>query len=197
MNRFLIVGLGNPGNDYNNTKHNIGYMFLDYLAKKNNFIFDNSKFNGVFHKLNFDNYEIIFAKPTTYMNLSGQFVKSLSDFYKIDLQNILIIYDDMDLPFLFYKIKSNGSSGGQKGIQNIIDLFHNSNVKRLKLGIGRPNNIDANIPNYVLSKFNALEIKKIEELFEKISNLPFDFSILNFVDLSNKYSYANIFKKVN
>ena len=115
---ILIVGLGNPGLRYENTRHNCGFMAIDYYAKKNNLIFK-KKFNGEFAEQTINNEKIIFLKPQTFMNLSGECVIKYMNFYNIDLDNLYVIYDDIDFEIGTYKIKRDGSSGGHNGNNNI------------------------------------------------------------------------------
>ena len=179
MEKFLVVGLGNIGKQYEKTKHNVGFMFVEYFANKNNLKFDSNYKNGIYTSFIQGNSITYIAKPTTYMNLSGEFVLSFVNYYKIPIENILVIYDDMDISFGQYKIKEKGSSGGQNGIKNIINLLHTENIKRIKIGIGKP--VEKNseiIKNYVLSNFNSDQIQKLNQLFLKISDVINEFSNL-------------------
>jgi len=150
---FLIVGLGNPGQEYQKTRHNVGFMVLDAFASTCGFSFEeNRPFKAHISKTELHGQSIIFAKPQTYMNLSGQAVAAIANFYKIKPQNILVICDDLSLELGTLRLRASGSSGGQKGLENIINLLGSQDVLRLRLGIGpRPNFIDA--ANYVLGKF--------------------------------------------
>ena len=159
---FLIVGLGNPGQEYKNTRHNIGFMVLDKLASACAFDFeDNRPFKAHVAKTNLHGQSVLFLKPQTYMNLSGQAVSAAANFYKIPPQNVLVICDDLSLELGTLRLRAKGSSGGQKGLDNIITLLGSQEVLRLRLGIGpKPDFIDAK--NYVLAKFP----KGQEELLE-------------------------------
>ena len=150
---FLIVGLGNPGQEYQKTRHNVGFMVLDALASTCGFSFeDNRPFKAHIAKTELHGQSVIFAKPQTYMNLSGQAVSKIANFYKIKPQNILVICDDLSLELGTLRLRAKGSSGGQKGLENIINLIGSQEVLRLRLGIGiKPDFIDAK--NYVLGKF--------------------------------------------
>ncbi len=154
---YLIVGLGNPGSEYENTRHNIGFHLIDQYLSKNNLTLTNEKFKGVYGKFSINNQEVIIAKPLTYMNLSGEFIRDIIKFYKIDLDNVLVIYDDMDLPLGKLRLKDNGSAGGHNGIKSIISCLGTENFKRLKFGIDRPANKQYSIVDYVLGKFNNNE----------------------------------------
>ncbi|MGL4617019.1 MAG: aminoacyl-tRNA hydrolase [Mycoplasmoidaceae bacterium] len=154
MDKYLIIGLGNPGSKYENTKHNAGFIALDFFANQKNFVFNANIFDGIFYKLKDDKKEVFFLKPQTFMNLSGECVLKFINFYKINIKNILVVYDDLDLPIGKIKIKRNGSSAGQNGIKDIINKLGTEDIKRIKIGIGRPKNKNDSIPNYVLSKFS-------------------------------------------
>ncbi len=150
---FLIVGLGNPGQEYQKTRHNVGFMVLDKLASTENLSFDDNRpFKAQTIKTNLNGQSVLLLKPQTYMNLSGQAVVAAANFYKIPPQNILVICDDLSLELGTLRLRQKGSSGGQKGLENIINLLGTDNFMRLRLGIGpRPDFIDAK--NYVLGKF--------------------------------------------
>jgi len=164
----LIVGLGNPGKKYEETRHNVGFMVLDKLAKKLNFSFE-KKFNSEFKK----ERETIYLKPQTFMNLSGQVVKEVAHYYNIDNGNIWIIYDDIDIPLGDWKEKHEGTSAGHKGIDSIIQELGTDEFARLRVGIGRLT-IDANedrkkiVENYVLNKFTPEQIIEIDKVIQSL-----------------------------
>ena len=141
----LFVGLGNPGKAYERTRHNCGYMVVDRLADKLGLSFTKRQFDGLYTRLD----DIIILKPETYMNLSGRCVTAFLSYYKIDIDDLLVVYDDMDLPIGKIRIREKGSSAGQKGIQNIIDLSGTKAIKRIRVGIGENKTIDTK--DYVLS----------------------------------------------
>ncbi len=158
----LIIGLGNPGKEYDKTRHNIGFMTLDsYISDE---IWKN-KFDGLFIKHD----DVIFLKPQTYMNNSGFCVKRFVDFYKIKIEDIMVVQDDLDLKFGDYKLKNNSSAGGHNGIKSIINCLGSNCFGRLKIGIAHDRSIDTK--DYVLSKFsndNILEFSKNVELYKEI-----------------------------
>lgn len=163
MNKIIIVGLGNHGNQYKDTRHNIGYLAIDEFARKNDMNFDRNMFKGIYAKKNLFNQEVFLLKPETYMNLSGQCVQPFAAFFKVKLENIYIIYDDLDLLLGKTRYRSEGSSGGQNGMKNIIEKFGTDKIKRIKLGIGMENRkIDA--ATYVLTKFLESEKPIVEEM---------------------------------
>ena len=165
----LIVGLGNPGKEYENTRHNIGYIFIDSFAKKNNVIIDKNKFNGLYTKFNIDNENVILLKPLSFMNLSGTVVKKYVDYFKIDIKDILIINDDLDLPFGKIRLRKSGSSGGHNGLKNIALNLQTEEFKRLKVGISNDKTIDTK--DYVLGTFSKDDLDTIESLKVSIDNL--------------------------
>ena len=132
----LIVGLGNPGREYENTRHNIGFMALNYFPGNN---FDGEKFNAMYKKTKIEEEDVLFIKPLTYMNLSGEAVERYVNFYKIDHKDILIIQDDLDLPTGTIRLKYKSSSGGHNGIKSIINLLGTDELPRLKVGISNNN----------------------------------------------------------
>jgi PTH1 family peptidyl-tRNA hydrolase len=151
----LIIGLGNPGKEYEKTRHNVGFQAIDLFASKHNLLVDKEKFNGLFVK----RAGYILAKPLTYMNLSGDFVLAIAQFFKIDLVDILIIYDDLDLPLGKIKVKPTGSSGGHNGVKSIISAFgNNQEIARVKIGIAK----NGDTIGHVLGKFTKAEQKVID-----------------------------------
>lgn len=160
---YLIVGLGNPGQEYEKTRHNMGFQVIDKLANKWKVSLNKEDFHGLYCKTKFNEEDVILLKPLTYMNLSGQSVMELAHFYKIPTENILIIFDDLDTIPGKIRLREKGSSGGQNGIKSIIQMLHTEEIKRIKIGIGRPN-----IPtvDYVLgvpSSEDKIQIDKAQE----------------------------------
>ena len=179
----LIVGLGNPGKEYENTRHNIGFMVIDNYLKNEKF---KTKFNGMYLKKVINNEEVIFLKPLSYMNLSGEVVKKYVNYFKINLSDLLIISDDLDMPCFKIKLKYYGSSGGHNGLKNIIQNINTEEFKRLKIGISNDKNIDTK--SYVLSKFNQEELEKLHKKFEITNNIINDFINLDFEKVMSKYN---------
>ncbi|MBW6411141.1 aminoacyl-tRNA hydrolase [Clostridium weizhouense] len=160
---FLIVGLGNPGKEYNNTRHNIGFEVIDNIAKEYNIEINRQKFKGMYGEGFIDNNKVILLKPTTYMNLSGESIREICNFYKIDNENILVIYDDISLDLGRLRIREKGSAGGHNGIKSIIANLSTDIFPRIKVGVGQPN---VNLVNYVLGKFTKEENEILEESIE-------------------------------
>lgn len=157
----LIVGLGNPGKEYEKTRHNIGFEIVDIFAKEHNFPLFKEKFKGLISEKTIAGEKVILLKPQTYMNLSGDSVVQVVNFYKIDVKNdMVVVFDDMDLPLGKLRIKINGSSGGHNGIKSIISHL-GSDFYRLKFGIGRAKEKNENI-NFVLGRFSKEDEETIE-----------------------------------
>ena len=150
----LIVGLGNYGQEYKMTRHNVGFIFLDEYFKYNKITDIRNKYKSEFVELNKNGEKVFFQKPLTYMNLSGEAISDVIRFYKLDPKtDLFVIYDDMDLPMGKLKIRKDGSPAGHNGIKSIIENLHTQEFLRLKVGISKPEN---NIINYVLDKFSKI-----------------------------------------
>lgn len=170
----LIVGLGNPGNEYVDTRHNIGFQVLDFIADKNNILFSNDKkFNALICDVTAFGEKILLVKPLSYMNLSGTVVGNIARFYHVDSRDILVIQDDLDMEFGKVRVLFDSSSGGHNGIKNIIDNLGTKEFTRLKIGIS--NNKDIDTKDYVLGKFNDFEKDNLNKIYEKLGNIVDDF----------------------
>lgn len=152
----MIVGLGNPGKKYETTRHNIGFIVVDEIAKQLKVESYQKKFNAHYAFAEYFNEKIILVKPQTYMNLSGEAVYSLSQYFKVEPKDIIVINDDMDLPVGMVRIRSFGGAAGQKGLRHIIELSKTNKIPRIRMGIGKHPQIDA--ADYVLGKFPKQEI---------------------------------------
>lgn len=180
----LVVGLGNPGIEYENTRHNIGYMFLDYITNNQTFII-NKKFNAMEYETNVKGEKILFIKPLTFMNLSGESVIKYVNYYKIKISDVLVIQDDLDMEIGKYKLMYNHGDGGHNGIKNIILNLDSREFLRLKIGISKAN---INTKDYVLGKFNSVEKNVINDVFYQLSNFIYDYVNLNRDLLTGKYN---------
>lgn len=180
----LVVGLGNPGKAYAKSKHNIGFICLDQYADQNKLKFKKEpKFQGEVIVLGNN----ILLKPKTYMNLSGNSVRLVADYYKIDTKDILIISDDLDLPFGKVRLREKGSAGGHNGLKSIISSLGSQEFKRCRIGIDR--NPDVEAKEQVLSNFSKKEMKDLSDLTISISQLIEDFfNDVNFPMMMNKYN---------
>ncbi|MCX7760943.1 MAG: aminoacyl-tRNA hydrolase [Hydrogenothermaceae bacterium] len=156
-----IVGLGNPGEKYKKTRHNIGFMVIDKVAKRLNC--GKKKEKAFSHLYECNDYDVILAKPQTYMNLSGNAVLNIMEDYNLKPEEILVIYDDLDLPLGTVKLRKNGSSGGHRGIKSIIEMIKTENFPRLRVGIGRPQSKE-DVADYVLSPFDRDEELTVEKV---------------------------------
>jgi PTH1 family peptidyl-tRNA hydrolase len=135
---YLIVGLGNPGREYQSSRHNIGFMVLDQLAQDLEVSFKKVKMQALMSAVRHHEHRLILVKPQTYMNLSGQAVASYLRFYKLPLENMLVVYDDVDLPFETLRLKPDGGDAGQRGVRSIIQQLGTKKFARLRIGVGRP-----------------------------------------------------------
>lgn len=158
----LFVGLGNPGKEYEQTRHNVGFMVIDELAKRWNISFQAAKFNGMIASKIISGEKVILCKPLTYMNLSGECVRPLMDYYRIDVNDVVVIYDDLDLPVGKIRLRMKGSAGGHNGIKSLIHHLGTQEFKRIRIGIGRPANGEKVI-DYVLGRFCEEESGAIME----------------------------------
>ena len=186
----LIVGLGNPGKEYKNTRHNIGFNFLDCYVDYKNLGNDwTKKFDGLYMKVNIDGESVILLKPQTYMNLSGNSVRKAMDYYDISTDDILVISDDLDLSIGNYKLKSKGSCGGHNGLRDIESKIGTTEYKRLKIGIS--NDKDKDTKDYVLGKLSKADKEIIDNLYKDLCPVIDDYFKINFTDLMNKYNHKN------
>ena len=163
---YLIAGLGNPGREYRDTRHNIGFMLVDQLAQRLGVMFGRLESKALVTKAEHQGRRLVLAKPQTYMNLSGGAVGSLVRFYKVPLSNLLVVYDDVDLPLGTIRLRAEGGSAGQKGMASIIERLGSQEFPRLRLGIGRPpGRMEA--AAYVLLPFKKDELEQLPLLLER------------------------------
>lgn len=163
---YLIVGLGNPDRKYETTRHNTGWMALDYIAEKLDCRVNKIKYKSFVGTCEIGGAKVMLMKPTTYMNNSGQAVVEAMNFYKIPAENVIVIFDDISLDVGKMRIRSKGSDGGQKGMRSIINLSGSQAFPRIKIGIGAKPNPDWDLADWVLSKFTDKEMKDLEKMFE-------------------------------
>lgn len=169
----MIVGLGNVGSQYTYTRHNVGFMFVDWLLDKWSFSEYKKKNNGVFSKGKLENgEEVILVKPTTYMNLSGEAVLSFSSFFKVNPEDIIVIQDELDLKYGNFRCKVGGGHAGHNGIRNI-DAKIGKGYNRVRIGVGHPRDLPEpmnkmEVADYVLGKFSDKEFSEMRALFEKV-----------------------------
>lgn len=163
----LIVGLGNPGKEYKNTRHNSGYMAMERIADTLGVSLITQKWNSLLTNAMIDNEKVILVKPLTYMNDSGSAVSQIASYYQIEEEDILIIHDDMDLPTGALRIRPNGSSGGQKGMESIIKALGTNKIARIRVGVGHSEKGNhAVVPDWVLSPVPKAEKEKFEHAID-------------------------------
>ena len=182
----LIVGLGNPGKKYEGTRHNMGFMAVDLLSDQAQIDVDKEVFHGLMGRGKIFDTDVILFKPITFMNLSGTAVQEIVHYFKIALEDIVVIYDDMALPVGSIRLRKEGSSGGHKGMQNIIDCLSTEQIKRIRVGIGEPGDND-NI-DFVLSKPLKDEMPLIEEAISDAVRAVKEYLKSDFDRAMNKYN---------
>lgn len=182
----LIVGLGNPGKEYEGTRHNCGFITLDVLADKLQVEINQSKFKGLYVKTKYAGEDIILLKPQTYMNLSGESVIQFMNFFKIDKQDILVVYDDLDMPVGKLRLRTSGSAGGHNGIKSIIHHIGGQDFNRIRIGIDRHPYIK--VVDYVLGRFTKEEQANIIEGIDKASDAILMYIEKGFVSAMNQYN---------
>ena len=182
----LIVGLGNPGKEYDKTRHNVGFMVIDKFSLKNDIKINKEKFGGIYGEKIINNEKYILLKPQSYINLSGEVIIKYINYFKIAVEDILVICDDMDLELGTYKLRYKGGSAGHNGLKNIQQHLSTNEYKRIKVGISKTTEISK--ADYVLGHFNEIDYKKIEIVIDKISDIIVQFNDLSFENLMNKYN---------
>ena len=184
---FLIIGLGNPGKAYAQSRHNVGFMVLDCLAERYGVAFNRYEQKAFLVKVASEQGTLIFAKPQTYMNLSGQSVGALVRFYKVPLEQLLIVYDDIDLPFGSLRMRPGGSSGGHKGMQSIIDRLGSQEIPRLRIGVGRPSGSRA-AASYVLNEFSGREKLDLPLILDRAAQAVQDWIRFGLAEAMNRHN---------
>lgn len=193
----LIIGLGNPGEEYKNHRHNIGFIIIDKLAQNLSLKFDNNKKKSLFTRTKLNNIDLILLKPQTFMNLSGESAIYISKFFNVKPEDIIVVYDDMDIPFGTFRIKKGGSSGGHNGIKSLIAQLQTDDFIKVRVGIGRPS-FGKKVNDYVLSSFSKSERENIdndlgENVIEAIKTILFE----SYTIAQNKYNKRINNKDIN
>ena len=183
---LLIVGLGNPGREYANTRHNVGFRVIDKIVSKLNLTRVYSNHKAEYYKEKINGEDVIFFKPMTYMNLSGEAVQSVESYFKIPLENIIVIHDDLDLPVGQLRLRESGGPGGHNGIKSIIQHLGSQNFKRARIGISKSNVIP--VVDYVLGKFTSEEEKSIEKAIDFCADAMVEATKINFNRVMNKFN---------
>lgn len=156
---YIIVGLGNPGAKYETTRHNMGFITIDYLSREYNIPVNRLGFKSLYGQGVIGGEKVLLVKPQTFMNLSGQTVKEIVDFYKIEHDKLIVIYDEISIPLGKIRVRPSGSAGGHNGMKNIIYLLQDDKFPRIRIGVGMPENPNMDIADHVLGKLSADEIK--------------------------------------
>lgn len=184
---YLLIGLGNPGREYQNNRHNFGFMLIDRLAVRLGARGLKVQSKAIVTSTNYEDRRLILAKPQTYMNLSGQSAQGLLNFYKLPTENMLIAHDDLDIPFGTIRMRPGGGPGGQKGVASTIERLGTKDFARLRLGIGRPpGRMDP--AAYVLQDFSRDETKILSELLDRAADAALEFVINGLDKAMNKYN---------
>lgn len=171
----LVVGLGNPGYEYRNTRHNVGWLFLEYLEQKYNFNINKKQNNSLITKININNVSVMFVKPQTYMNLSGTAVLELKNYYHINDKDIMIIFDDIDIPFGNIRYRQKGSGGTHNGMKNIVAMLKTEDIQRIKIGTGGLKKQNQNLADFVLEPFNEQEMITLQNCFKEAEQKMLEF----------------------
>src|SRR5688572_11136864 len=184
---YLLIGLGNPGREYKDTRHNIGFMLVDLLAERLNARGMKVQSKAIVISALYEERKIILAKPQTYMNLSGQSVQGLLHFYKIPFENLLVAHDDLDIPFGTIRIRPTGGPGGQRGMADTIEQLGTKDFPRLRLGIGRPPG-RMQAKDYVLQNFSKEDAKLLPEILSRASDAALEFVMNGLNTAMNKFN---------
>ena len=164
---WLLVCLGNPGKEYANTRHNIGFIAADALERRTGVKFNKLKYRALTGEVTLGGQRVLVVKPQTYMNLSGEAVKLAGGFYKIPPDHILVLYDDVSLPLGKLRVRGSGSAGGHNGIKNIIAHLGTDAFPRIKVGVGAPEGADRDLVDWVIGNFTQAQRKVVDEAIEK------------------------------
>ncbi len=163
---YIIIGLGNPGKKYENTRHNMGFIAIDRLAEKHNIQVDKIKFKALVGDGRIAGQKVLLVKPQTYMNLSGESVREVANYYKVNTNDIIVIYDDLDLPLGHIRIRKSGSAGTHNGMKSVVYQLRSDQFPRIRIGIG--GNGDEDIINYVIGGFKKEEVKILEDTVDNV-----------------------------
>lgn len=186
---YLVVGLGNPGREFRANRHNVGFMAADKLAERLGTSFSRMESKALVARSDYDGNRLILAKPQTYMNLSGQAVAALARFYKIQIENLIVVYDDVDLPFGALRLRPGGGSGGHKGMASIIERLGTQEFPRLRIGIDRPpGRMEA--ADYVLQDFSSHEVESLPAILDRATEAILFYIAQGLTAAMNKFNAA-------
>jgi peptidyl-tRNA hydrolase, PTH1 family len=184
---YLLIGLGNPGREYRDNRHNVGFMLIDRLIIRLNARGMKVQSKAIVTTATYEDRKLILAKPQTYMNLSGQSAQGLLHFYKLPVENMLVAHDDLDIPFGTIRIRPGGGPGGQRGMASTIEQLGTKNFPRLRIGIGRPpGRMDPS--DYVLQNFSRDEMKILSEIIDRAADAALAFVVDGLNKAMNKYN---------
>ena len=188
MNNWLIVGLGNPGREYEKTRHNAGWRAIDRIAEKLSCKIDKAKFQGLYGQTTYAGEKVFLLKPQTYMNLSGRSVLQLSAFFKVPPARIIVLFDDISLEPGKLRLRKDGSAGGHNGIKSIIQELGSQDFPRVKIGVGAKPHPEYDLADWVLSTFSAQEEKLLAPAIEKAADAALCIIDKGIAEASNRYS---------
>lgn len=189
INMKLIIGLGNPGKPYEHTRHNIGFDIIDALANKWGASLNQTKFNGMYATIHRPEGKVMLLKPLTYMNLSGECVRPMMDYFDIDVEDVIVIYDDLDLETGKLRLRQKGSAGGHNGIKSLIQHLGTQEFNRIRVGVSRPP-AGVKVADYVLSKFSKEDEPIVQEAIQKSCDAVEAALSKKFLDVMNIFNGA-------
>lgn len=187
---YIIAGLGNPGKEYAGTRHNVGFDAIDYLVEKYKINLNKLKFNSVYGELNINGEKVMLVKPVTYMNRSGTAISEIINYFKVPLENLIVIYDDIDIPVGALRIRPHGSPGTHNGMKSIVSSLGSEKFPRIRIGIDR--NPDVDLADYVLQRFNPDERLKINEIIKFAAESSEEIIKTNLESAMQKYNIRTI-----
>lgn len=185
----VIIGLGNPGKQYADTRHNVGFMAIDKISEQWNIAVQQNKFRALIGEGFIESTRVLLVKPQTYMNLSGESINELVRFYKLDVDDLVVIYDDLDLPVGKLRLREKGSAGGHNGIKSLIAHLGTQEFKRIKIGISRPRP-GQSVSHYVLDPFPATDRPLIQQAIEQAAEASSQWTKQSFIQVMNQFNTA-------
>lgn len=185
----MMIGLGNPGKKYEKTRHNVGFMVIDELAKKYGVELNQTKFHALYTIAHTPKGKVLLVKPYTYMNLSGEAIVPLMNYFDVDPEDIVVIYDDLDLGTGKLRLRQRGSAGGHNGIKSLIQHLGSQNFNRIRIGVSRPP-AGMKVPDYVLADFRTEELSAIDEAIQKSADACERFLEKPFLEVMNEFNGA-------
>jgi PTH1 family peptidyl-tRNA hydrolase len=188
---YLILGLGNPGRRYQFTRHNIGFMVLEKIAAQREVDLKQKSFDALWNRGKIAGIDVLLALPQTYMNLSGNAARKLLAYFKMDISNLIVIHDDLDLPFGTVRLKTGGGNAGHKGLKSIISCLGTADFMRVRLGIGKPSD-KSRIEDYVLQKFDSGETDLLQQIIQLAADAATEIVLSGMQTAMAKYHTKNI-----